>query len=136
MYVLPVLALAALAAGSPVSQDFSTRHALREVPSGWTAVARAPAEHNIDLRIGLKQARMTELLAILGEVSDPANARYGKHLSKDDVDKLVAPRSESVESVEQWLRSHGVQVSGRSSAGDWIHVTVPVSRAENMLGTK
>ncbi|CAE6421473.1 unnamed protein product [Rhizoctonia solani] len=136
MYVLPVLALAALAAGSPVSQDFTTRHTLREVPSGWTAVARAPAEHNIDLRVGLKQARMTDLLAVLGEVSDPANARYGKHLSKDDVDKLVAPRSESVESVEQWLRSHGAQVSGRSSAGDWIYVTVPVSRAEKMLGTK
>jgi tripeptidyl-peptidase-1 len=41
-----------------------------------------------------------------------------------------------VESVEQWLRSHGATVSGRSSAGDWVHVTVPVSRAEKMLGTK
>ncbi|CAE6410663.1 unnamed protein product [Rhizoctonia solani] len=136
MYVLPILALAALAAGSPVSQDFTTRHVLREVPSGWTVVARAPAEHNVDLRIGLKQGRMTDLLSILGEVSDPANPRYGKHLSKEDVDKLVAPRSETIESVEQWLRSHGVQVSGRSSAGDWIHATVPVSRAEKMLGNK
>ncbi|EUC55873.1 tripeptidyl-peptidase, partial [Rhizoctonia solani AG-3 Rhs1AP] len=136
MYVLPILALAALAAGSPVSQDFTTRHVLREVPSGWTVVARAPAEHNVELRIGLKQGRMTDLLSILGEVSDPANPRYGKHLSKEDVDKLVAPRSETTESVEQWLRSHGVQISGRSSAGDWIHATVPVSRAEKMLGNK
>ncbi|CUA75752.1 tripeptidyl-peptidase I [Rhizoctonia solani] len=125
MYVLPILAFAALAAGSPVSHDFTTRHTLHEVPSGWTVVARAPAEHNIDLRIGLKQARMTDLLSILGEVSDPTHARYGKHLSKNDVDELVAPRAETVESVEQWLQSHGVAVSGRSSAGDWIHVTVP-----------
>ncbi|CAE7219215.1 unnamed protein product [Rhizoctonia solani] len=136
MYVLSILALAAFVAGSPVSHDFATRHTLREVPSGWTLVSRAPAEHNIDLRIGLKQGRMTELLSILGEVSDPANARYGKHLSKEDVDKLVAPRGETIESVEQWLRSHSVHVSGRSSAGDWIHVTVPVSRAEKMLGNK
>ncbi|CAE6473904.1 unnamed protein product [Rhizoctonia solani] len=136
MYVLPVLALAALVATSPISQDFTTRHALREIPSGWTRVARAPAGHNIDLRVGLKQARMSDLLAILKEVSDPANTQYGKHLSKEDVDKLVAPRGETVESVEQWLQSHGAKVSGRSSAGDWIHVTVPVSRAEQMLGTK
>ncbi|KAF8699672.1 Subtilisin-like protein, partial [Rhizoctonia solani] len=136
MYVLTVLALASLVVASPVSQDFTTRHALREIPSGWTRVARAPADHNIDLRVGLKQARMTDLLAILDEVSNPASTKYGKHLSKEDVDKLVAPRGESVESVEQWLRSHGATVSGRSSAGDWIHVTVPVSRAEKMLGTK
>ncbi|KAF8752848.1 Subtilisin-like protein [Rhizoctonia solani] len=87
-------------------QDFTTRHALREIPSGWTRVARAPADHNIDLRVGLKQARMTDLLAILDEVSNPASTKYGKHLSKEDVDKLVAPRGESVESVEKWLRSH------------------------------
>ncbi|CAE6448007.1 unnamed protein product [Rhizoctonia solani] len=136
MYVLPILALAALGTSSPISHDFTTRHTLREVPSGWSIVTRAPAEHNIDLRIGLKQGRMVDLLSILDEVSDPANVRYGKHLSKEDVEKLVAPRTETTETVEQWLRSHNVKVSGRSSAGDWIHVTVPVSRAEKMLGTK
>ncbi|CCO36171.1 tripeptidyl-peptidase I [Rhizoctonia solani AG-1 IB] len=136
MYLLPVIAFATLVAASPVSQDLTTRHALREVPSGWTKIARAPAEHKIDLRVGLKQARMGELLNVLSKVSDPANSEYGKHLSKEDVDKLVAPRSETVESVEQWLRSHGATVSGRSSAGDWVHVIVPVSRAEKMLGTK
>ncbi|CAE6432120.1 unnamed protein product [Rhizoctonia solani] len=136
MYLLPVIAFATLVAASPVSQDLATRHALREVPSGWTKIARAPAGHKIDLRVGLKQARMGELLNVLSKVSDPANSEYGKHLSKEDVDKLVAPRSETVESVEQWLRSHGATVSGRSSAGDWVHVTVPVSRAEKMLGTK
>lgn len=82
MYVLSILALALLSSASPLSVDFTTRHALHEVPSGWTVVARAPAEHKIDLRIGLKQGRMAELLATLGEVSDPAHARYGRHLSK------------------------------------------------------
>lgn len=82
MYALHILALALAASASPLSPDFTTRHSLREVPSGWTSVARAPAEHKIDLKIGLKQARMAELLATLGEVSDPAHARYGQHLSK------------------------------------------------------
>ncbi|QRW10121.1 tripeptidyl-peptidase I [Ceratobasidium sp. AG-Ba] len=132
MYVLSLFALAALASAT----EFTTRHELREVPTGWTPIARAPAEHLIDMKIGLKQARMTELLATLHEISDPANARYGKHLSKDEVDALVAPRSETVKTVEKWLDSHGVKVTGRSLSGDWVHVTVPVSRAEKMLNTR
>ncbi|KAG9095537.1 hypothetical protein FRC06_009699 [Ceratobasidium sp. 370] len=67
MYVLPFLALALLSSASPLGTEFTTRHALREVPTGWTAVARAPAEHLIDMRIGLKQARMAELLSTLAE---------------------------------------------------------------------
>ncbi|KAG8713176.1 hypothetical protein FRC09_019001 [Ceratobasidium sp. 395] len=88
------------------------------------------------MRIGLKQARMAELLSTLAEVSDPAHERYGKHLSKDQVDELVAPRSDTVKSVEGWLNAHGVKVTARSTAGDWLHVTVPVARAEQMLNTR
>ncbi|KAG8735907.1 hypothetical protein FRC10_010019 [Ceratobasidium sp. 414] len=85
-----------------LSVDFRTRHALREVPSGWTTVASAPAEHLIDMRIGLKQARMDELLTTLYEVSDPAHARYGMHFSKAEVEELVAPRDETVKAIEEW----------------------------------
>ncbi|KAF8599999.1 subtilisin-like protein [Ceratobasidium sp. AG-I] len=136
MYILPVLALALLSSASPLSVEFTTRHALREVPSGWAVVSRAPADHKIDLRIGLKQGRMAELLTTLGEVSDPAHERYGRHLSKAEVDELVAPRGETVSSVEKWLDTHGATISERSSSGDWLHVTVPVARAEQMLNTR
>ncbi|KAG8739824.1 hypothetical protein FRC10_005085 [Ceratobasidium sp. 414] len=136
MHFLPLLAFALVSSASPLSVDFRTRHALREVPSGWTAVASAPAEHLIDMRIGLKQARMDELLATLYEVSDPAHARYGMHLSKAEVEELVAPRDETVKAVEEWLDVHGVKVAERSPAGDWLHVLVPVARAEQMLNTR
>ncbi|KAG8796168.1 hypothetical protein FRC12_003759 [Ceratobasidium sp. 428] len=136
MYVLSILALALLSSASPLGTEFTTRHALREVPNGWTPVARAPAEHMIDMRIGLKQARMAELLSTLAEVSDPAHEKYGKHLSKAQVDELVAPRGETVKTVEGWLNAHGVKVTGRSTSGDWLHVTVPVARAEQMLNTR
>ncbi|KAG9079042.1 hypothetical protein FS749_008892 [Ceratobasidium sp. UAMH 11750] len=88
------------------------------------------------MRIGLKQARMDELLGVLDEVSDPGHVRYGMHLSKAEVDELVAPRAETVETVEEWLDAHGVKISARSSAGDWLHVRVPVARAEKMLNTR
>lgn len=57
-------------------------------------------------------------------------------LFRSEVDALVAPRSETVKTVEKWLDSHGVKVTGRSVSGDWVHVTVPVSRAEKMLNTR
>ncbi|KAG9097995.1 hypothetical protein FRC07_010705, partial [Ceratobasidium sp. 392] len=136
MYYLPLLALALLSSASPLVQDFTTRHALHEAPSGWKAVASAPVDHMIDMRIGLKQARMDELLTALREVSDPTHARYGMHLSKTEVEELVAPRQETVKTVEGWLDAHGVKVAERSSAGDWLHVLVPVERAEQMLNTR
>ncbi|KAG8739823.1 hypothetical protein FRC10_005084 [Ceratobasidium sp. 414] len=136
MHLLPLLALSFISSASSRTLEFTTRHVLHAVPTGWEAVAPAPADHLIDMRIGLKQARMDDLLAILAQVSDPGHVRYGMHLSKAEVDELVAPRSETVETVEEWLDAHGVKISGRSSAGDWLHVRVPVARAEKMLNTR
>lgn len=64
--------------------------------------------------------------------------RYGKHLSKQDVDALVAPHADTVDAVESWLRFHGIEPSNvlfRSSGGNWLTVTVTVAQAERMLGT-
>ncbi len=64
---------------------------------------------------------------------------YGKHLSKEEVDALVAPHPDSVEAVESWLSFHGVNPddsSFRSSSGSWITVPMTVSQAERMLGAE
>lgn len=65
--------------------------------------------------------------------------RYGNHLSKEDVDALVAPHPESVETLNSWLQHHGIdpeQAVYRSGGGDWITHRVTVAQAEKMLGTK
>lgn len=71
------------------------------------------------------------------EVSDPDHVRYGAHLSKEEVEALVAPHDESIDMVNAWLASHGIQDSDitRSPAKDWAHIKVPVSKAEDMLDT-
>ncbi|QRV94556.1 tripeptidyl-peptidase I [Ceratobasidium sp. AG-Ba] len=132
MYILSFLSLAALSSAT----SLTTRHVLHRVPSGWEAIGSAPGNHLIDMRIGLKQARLDELLVTLAQVSDPAHERYGMYLSKEEVNDLVAPHQESVESVERWLSTHGIAITGRSPGGDWIHALVPVERAENMLNTR
>ena len=71
------------------------------------------------------------------EVSDPFHSRYGQHLSRVEVEALVAPHPESLELVNEWLASHGFEEDDiiRSPAKDWATVVVPVRLAEEMLDT-
>ncbi|KAK0444858.1 peptidase S8/S53 domain-containing protein [Armillaria borealis] len=140
-----ILGLTQLCLSTPLSSkrwdtdDLLEKHSWVEVPRGWEWVSKPDPESIIELRIGLKQDRVDELISFLYEVSTPNHQRYGKHLSKEEVDALVAPHPDSVEAVESWLLHHGVDSADatfRSSSGSWITVPVSVSKAEQMLGTE
>ncbi|KAI8982751.1 tripeptidyl peptidase A [Trametes punicea] len=131
-------ALAAVVSAVPAKD---CAHKLKESippPRGWTKSAPAPANHVIELRIALPQPRFSELERHLYEVSDPFGERYGQHLSKEEVESLIAPEPESIHLVNEWLASHGIYEDdlSRSPAKDWVIVNVPVSLAEEMLKTE
>ncbi|KAH9899475.1 tripeptidyl peptidase A [Cubamyces lactineus] len=107
-------------------------------PRGWTKSAPAPADHIIELRIALPQPNFSELERHLYEVSDPLHDRYGQHLSKEEVESLIAPEPESIHLVNEWLAAHGLYEDSlsRSPANDWVFIKVPVSLAEEMLKTE
>ncbi|KAG7098096.1 hypothetical protein E1B28_000070 [Marasmius oreades] len=106
-------------------------------PRGWAQHNRPHPDHKIELRIGLPQPNFHILEEHLYEISDPFHERYGQHLSKEEVEELVAPHPESIDSVTAWLASHGFQEADleRSPAKDWVYLTVPVSVAEKLLDT-
>ena len=106
-------------------------------PRGWVKHSRPHPDHNIVLRIGLPQPNFHVLEKNLYEVSDPAHERYGQHLSKSEVEALVAPHPESLDLVNEWLSTFGVNEDSllRSPARDWVTLKVPVSLAEKMLDT-
>jgi tripeptidyl-peptidase-1 len=106
-------------------------------PRGWEKHSRPNPDHNIVLRIGLPQPNFHVLEKNLYEVSDPSHERYGQHLSKEEVEALVAPHPESIELVNEWLSTFGVNEDSlvRSPAKDWVTLKVPVSLAEKMLDT-
>ncbi|KAJ7132373.1 peptidase S8/S53 domain-containing protein [Mycena epipterygia] len=138
-----VLGLAQLSAAKPLASkrwnDVAVKHAWVETPRGWEFHSTPPGDHLLDMRIGLKQNKLEELISTLYEVSDPAHERYGQHLSKEEVDALVAPHPDSVEAVESWLQHHGINPTDahfRSAGGEWITIRVSVSQAERMLDTK
>ena len=65
--------------------------------------------------------------------------RYGDHLSKEEVDELIAPSSTTVESLEAWLAYHEIDPLSslsRTDAGDWVTVTIPIGKVEDMLDAK
>jgi tripeptidyl-peptidase I len=143
---LAVVSYATPTPNHPVALDFfgpmTTKHAWTEIPAQWNHLGPAPDSHTIRLRIGLKQANIDSLVRQLYEVSDPAHERYGKHLTKDQVEELVRPASESVKMVENWLIAHGLDINSpecamqKSPAGDWVNLNVPVRLAEQMLNTE
>ena len=115
-------------------------HQLKEEiqsPRGWIKLGQPPRTHIIHLRVGLPQLKFGELERQLFEISNPYHYKYGQHLSKDDVEALVAPGKISIRLVDEWLESFGIpknQVS-RSPANDWVMINISVSLAEEMLNT-
>lgn len=88
MFVLstPALATALVAfsivAGASPTSDVVVKHNWNTIPKGWEFHSLPSADHPIDLRIGLRQHRIDDLIATLYEVSDPFHPNYGQHLSK------------------------------------------------------
>ncbi|THV45499.1 hypothetical protein BGAL_0482g00140 [Botrytis galanthina] len=139
-----VLISTALAAQSALAGSVirsRTNYAVKErhhVPRQWKRVARAPAEGIINLNIALKQSQFEELERQLYQVSDPSHQKYGNHLTSEEVDELVRPSSQTLDSTHEWLLENGIDASSLrySSAKDWIHLSIPVKDAERLLDTE
>ncbi|KAF8972690.1 peptidase S8/S53 domain-containing protein [Flammula alnicola] len=143
LWSLPlVLGLVQLSASKALVKrwdDVAEKHSWVDIPRGWELKAPAPANYMFDLRIGLKQHGIDDLIDNLMEISDPFHSRYSQHLTKEEVEAFTAPHPDSVEAIDAWLEFHGIDASSalqRSKAGEWITLRVSVEQAERMLGTK
>lgn len=106
-------------------------------PRGWIKHGKPFPDHPIALQIGLPQHNFPILERRLYEVSDPSHKHYGQHLSRQEVEELVSPQADSLDSISRWLESFNVGEKDitRSPAKDWIRVTLPVRTVEEMLDT-
>ncbi|KAI9448987.1 subtilisin-like protein [Lactarius psammicola] len=114
------------------------KHAWNAVPPNWEPLGHPAAETTIDLHIALKSQHENALIDALYEVSTPKHPKYGAHLSKEQVARLVAPHPDTIELVNSWLEHYGVPSSSVSTShgGSWLTLTgVPVSQANDLLGT-
>lgn len=140
MHCLAVVALLSFlkdvhGAPSAHSQSYAVKEE-HVVPRGWTAVSRAPVSHLINLQIGLKQTNQDVLEQHAVEVTDPSHARYGQYLSAEEVNELIAPSQDTLDSVYSWLAKHEITTATLSPTKDWISVALPVEKVEELLRTE
>ncbi|KAI0378062.1 subtilisin-like protein [Hypomontagnella monticulosa] len=140
-YLLPAWIFACLATSKNPGVSSRSSYSLKErhhVPHNWAYVGRAPADHRIELQIGLRQSRFNELEQRLLEVSSPSHPRYGKHLSAEEVHTLVKPDDESVALTIEWLEENGIgtDILDLSPSQDWISITLPINHIERLLSTE
>jgi len=129
-----------LASPAPAATTFSklvVHDSRDEVPAGFTNVGPAPAEKVINLRFAMVSNNMAGLEERLYAVSTPDSAEYGNHLTKEQVEEFVKPSSDTVSKVNAWLDSQGLLSSAKTitSAGDWISLSIPISKANSLLST-
>ncbi|RDL38636.1 Tripeptidyl peptidase [Venustampulla echinocandica] len=141
--MLASFAVAALCAGLVASSPLRVRspYVVKEshfLPSKWERVGPAPADHVVNLQIGLKQSQFDELERHLHEVSDPDHGRYGQHLSVSEVNDLTKPSDDTWDLVHDWLLGNGIHPSRLqyNPAKDWISVSLPINAVESLLDTK
>ena len=98
---------------------------------------RASPTQTLELSILVRQRNLGELESAFWSVSDPSSPRYGKHLSLDEVNQLVAPSEQHVSQVLQWVAAHGIDTSARKMSftpnKDMLRVTCTVAQAESLL---
>ncbi|KAJ3789832.1 peptidase S8/S53 domain-containing protein [Lentinula aff. detonsa] len=138
--LLPLSVLATpLSSRSALYTDFAVKHSWGDsTPSStWVHHSTPDPSKLLKLRFGLRPSNFDTLLEHLSETSDPFHERYGKHLSKTQVDELMRPADETLQEVKEWLNWHGIEDETTTSSSDrWITVNIPVSLAETLLNTK
>ncbi|KAI0806616.1 family S53 protease [Fomes fomentarius] len=128
-----LVSFVALALGKPTARNMKLHESRLAIPSGFSLHGAAPAETSLKLRLALVQSNFPELERKLYDVSTPSSSSYGKHLSKAEVQQLVAPKKESVDAVNAWLQENDITGTTISSTGDWIALEIPVSKANELF---
>ena len=77
--------LAISQAANPLFHNLVIHESIQSIPDGFVQTGPAPPSKVLKLRIALTQNNIQGLESELYAVSDPASARYGQHLSKEQV---------------------------------------------------
>ncbi|KAI0655029.1 family S53 protease [Cubamyces menziesii] len=125
--------LAAAACGKPMARSMQVHETKETVPTDFELVGPAPPDTVLNLRLALVRGDLVGLEKVLMDVSTPSSPLYGQHLTKEEADAFMAPKPESVDAVNAWLKENDITVTKTSSAGDWLSFSIPVSKASDLL---
>jgi tripeptidyl-peptidase-1 len=126
-------ALVATAIANPLFLSMVVQDQRSSAPDGFVQQGAPSGDQTIKLRIALHQTNIAGLEDALMAVSTPGNALYGQHLTMEEVATFVAPPSDTVSLVNEWLSSNDISANTISPAGDWLEFSVPISKANTLI---
>jgi len=108
------------------------------VPHGWTETHRPEPNLVVPVRIGLKQANVDRLEDFLMAISHPDSKEYGQHWTPEQVAATFAPTKESIQTVQNWLLSSGVNADRirLSKSQGWIQFDSTIQEMEDLLDSR
>lgn len=102
--------------------------------SEWTIRTSQVAPSSlVQFTISIRQRNLEKLFATALAVSTPGNPRYGKYLSRSEIDGLTAPSASDVHAVASWLDKHGVRWQRDRET---LSVSTTAAAASELLRTK
>nr|AJD23156.1 putative serine protease [Onygena corvina] len=132
--------LVGLAVAAPTSHttagSFQVVEHLREIPQGWVQAGSPAPNTPLKLKLALQQEKAAAFEQHVMDISNPKHARYGQHMSREEVDAYLQPPSHMTDSVYEWLASEGISKPSIKVNTDWFTFTTTVEKAEKMLNTR
>ncbi|KAK6971675.1 family S53 protease-like protein [Favolaschia claudopus] len=103
-------------------------------PPGFTSHGRVSDSHMLTLRFGLASNNVAALQDKLLSISTPGSRDFRQWLSEDEVKTFMVPSSDTINAFNTFASANGLQTSVISPNGDWVSVTLPVSKANKLFG--
>ncbi|KAK6971674.1 family S53 protease-like protein [Favolaschia claudopus] len=128
------LAFSTVVAASPSSLVLHEHRA--RAPPGFASKGRVSDGHMLTLRFGLASNNIAGLQDKLLSISTPGSRDFRQWLSQDEVNvkEFMAPSTETINAFNTFASVNGLKPSIISPNGDWVSVTLPVSKANNLFG--
>jgi subtilase family serine protease len=125
------IALSALAGAALASPGGQLRRAYH--PDEFRTIGRSQPTEKVSFTVALKAQNVDVLEQRVLEISNPDHPDFGRWMSGEQVNKLLAPKAEDRAAVKKYFSKHGAKCD------DWpqaLRCTGSVKSVEKALGTK
>ena len=100
---------------------------------GWNVLGRVEPKKALQLTFAIKQRNTDKLEKLLHAVSDPDSQYYGKHLTVQQISKLISPSKRSLFIIKKWLKKSGVENCQETQNKDFLVCDMTRDTAEKLL---
>ncbi|KXT16095.1 hypothetical protein AC579_7142 [Pseudocercospora musae] len=116
----------------------STKSLRRTTPYGtskWRSHGDAQGAAMLEITIATKLNNIDDGGELLMAISDPSSSLYSQHWTMEQVHEYFAPSKESMDQIETWLQSSGVDrmTIFRARDNSTLHFRMDVVRASKLL---